>query len=275
MSWKDELDEVRDDRDPLRRVRRAAELSDVYRQRQHELARLRRVAIDEARAQGLSYTEIAAASGVSKGRITQIRNTAPPAERAFFGIGPVAVGVPLRSGEDDRKRTYIDAADANAQRTVESLLAELSLQPTAHSIMPDRTTPFEGDAVVICGPKSAPVGAALLARDPHLDMSKSNGRWWIVERETGTRHGSPRNDPTPTNSDLGYLARHLIDGRVVIHIAGITAHGSLGVIHYLAHNLPTLWPTTGDTQFSLTIRCDHTEDATITSSAAVIGPTPW
>ncbi|RLK61112.1 hypothetical protein [Actinokineospora cianjurensis] len=275
MSWRDELSGIRDDQDPIRRARRAGELGDAYRQRQHELARLRRIAIDEARAQGMSYTEIAAACGVSKGRITQIRTTAPPTERAFFGVGPVVVGVPLRFGEDDRKRTYIDAADANAQRAAEGLLADLSLQATGRSILPDRAEPFDGDAVVICGPKSAPIGTTLLARDPHLDMTKSGNRWWIVNRDTGDKLGSPRNDPTPTASDLGYLARHLIDDRVVIHIAGITAYGSHGVVHYLAHNLPELWSSTGDTQFSMVVRSDHTEDGAITASAQVVSPVRW
>ncbi|MFC7660888.1 helix-turn-helix domain-containing protein [Pseudonocardia benzenivorans] len=54
-----------------------------------ELARLRRAAIEEARDQlGGSYTEVAKAFGLTKGRITQIRNSAPPAHRAFFGVGP-------------------------------------------------------------------------------------------------------------------------------------------------------------------------------------------
>jgi Sigma-70, region 4 len=54
----------------------------VYQQRAVELARLRRAAIEEAhRDRGLSYTEIAEALGITKGRITQIRDTAPLPER--------------------------------------------------------------------------------------------------------------------------------------------------------------------------------------------------
>ncbi|MBM7769997.1 hypothetical protein JOD54_000201 [Actinokineospora baliensis] len=274
MSWRDELNSIRVDPDPLRRARRAGELGDAYRQRQNELARLRRAAIDEARALGMSYTEIATAFGVSKGRITQIRTTAPPPERAFFGVGPVVVGVPLRHGVDDRARSYIDAADASAQRGVERLLSELALSAKFEVIKADRAELFEGDAVVVCGPKSAPIGAALLARDPWLIMTKVDDRWWITDRESGTRYGSQRNDATPTEADLGYLARHNIDGRTVVHVAGISAYGSHGVVHYLTHNLAELWESTGEAEFSAIIRCEYTEDS-IVSSELIADPTTW
>jgi hypothetical protein len=42
----------------------------------------------------MTYTAVA---GLSKGRITQIRQTAPPSERAFFGVGPVTIAVPERT----------------------------------------------------------------------------------------------------------------------------------------------------------------------------------
>ncbi|MCP2268597.1 hypothetical protein LV75_001084 [Actinokineospora diospyrosa] len=268
------MDSVRSEPDPLRRARRAGDLGDAYRQRQHELARLRRVAIDEARALGMSYTEIAGALGVSKGRITQIRGTAPPSERAFFGVGPVTVGVPLRRGVDDQARSYIDAADVGAQRGVERLLGELALLAKSEVIRSDHAELFEGDSVVICGPKSAPIAATLLVRDPRLDMVKVDNRWWIMDRENGAKHGSPRNDATPTDADLGYLARHSIDGRTVIHIAGISAFGSHGVVHYLAENLTELWEAFGDNEFSAVIRCEYTEDA-ITSSELVADPAAW
>jgi hypothetical protein len=275
MTWRDELDAVRNDPDPSNRAKRAHELSEAYRQRQHELARVRRAAIDEANATGMSFTEIAAAVGISKGRITQIRGSAPPAERAFFGIGPVTVGVPLRFGTDDRMRTYVDAADARAQKETELLLGTLSLAALEEPIRPERSEPFAGDAVVICGPKSAPVGAALLERDERLRMTKVDGRWWIEEQASGTLLGSPRNDSPAENADIGYLARHVIDDRVVIHIAGITAVGSSGVLHYLTRHLADLWAMVGDKQFSMVIRCEYEDDITITASSALVNPVVW
>jgi hypothetical protein len=53
----------------------------IYQQRAAELARLRREPIEEAhRTQGLTFTDIAAALGFTKGRVTQIRGGAPAPE---------------------------------------------------------------------------------------------------------------------------------------------------------------------------------------------------
>nr|WP_211177760.1 sigma factor-like helix-turn-helix DNA-binding protein [Pseudonocardia acidicola] len=52
----------------------------AFRQQAAELARLRRVAIEEAHDQGMTYTEIATALGITKGRITQIRNGVLPSQ---------------------------------------------------------------------------------------------------------------------------------------------------------------------------------------------------
>jgi transcriptional regulator with XRE-family HTH domain len=276
MSQPDEFDAVRSDPDPLRRAKRAGELIAVYQQRSAELARLRRAAIEEARdARGLNYTEIADQLGITKGRITQIRTTAPPPERAFFGVGPVSVGVPLRFGTDDRMRTYVDASDLLAQEQTEGLLNGLSLTAQRFPIRPELDHPPPGDAVVICGPKSAPVGANLLSRDERLAVTKIGGRWWIEDRETGERYGSPRSDEPPLNADLGYFARHKIDGSAVLHVAGITAIGSSGVLHYLANHVAELWSKLGDTEFSLIVRCEYADDITITGSALLAGPYEW
>jgi hypothetical protein len=225
----DDFDDVRRDPDPVRRGRRATELLAAYQQRAAELARLRRVAVEDAhRDLGMSYTQVAAAMGLSKGRVSQIRGTAPPPERAFFGIGPVSVGVPLRHGVTDRQRPLVAAEDMRAGDEAARLLEGYGLAVTRYQVDPRTAAAPPGDAVVICGPKTAPVGAALLARDRALDMREEGGRWWIIERRTGQRLGSPSDEPGPAAADLAYIGRHQISGHVTVHIAGIHAIGSLG-----------------------------------------------
>jgi len=74
----DEFESVRADPDPVRRARRATELLMVYQQRSAELADLRRDAINQAATdQGLTFSAIAKAIGLTKGRITQIRQAGP------------------------------------------------------------------------------------------------------------------------------------------------------------------------------------------------------
>jgi hypothetical protein len=271
----DDFEAVRHDPDPIRRGRRASALLMQYQQRAIELARLRRVAIEEAhRDHGMSFTEIAKALGVSKGRITQIKSGAPTAERAFFGVGPVAVGVPLRNGIDDRKRDYIDAADAAAQGQVEAILTGHTLASSRFSIGADMIDPPAGDVVVICGPKSAPIGADLLAKDPHLGMVRDGGRWWLEDRRTGRRYGSPTRDEPPEPADVAYLGRHREPGRIIVHIAGICSLGSLGAAHYLDANLADLWSELGDASFGMVVRCTY-DGVEVTSVERLAGPYLW
>src|SRR5690606_8492350 len=138
-------------------------------QRAAELARLRKEAIEEAHRKGLNYTEIAELLGITKGRISQIKSGAPPAERAFFGVGPVTVGIPRRdAGADDA----VDASDRAARQLVEKVLARLSLASSRFEIAPDAEDVPAGDTVVIGDPGSAPVAQELLAADEALSLEK-------------------------------------------------------------------------------------------------------
>ncbi|WP_280181185.1 hypothetical protein [Nocardia farcinica] len=75
--------------------------------------------------------------------------------------------------EDGRDRPYFDANDQATQEQVEVTLARLSLASTRFAIDPDTDAVPDGDAVVICGPKSAPVARRLLAGDETMAFEKS------------------------------------------------------------------------------------------------------
>ncbi|WP_280255468.1 sigma-70 family RNA polymerase sigma factor [Nocardia wallacei] len=273
----DEFEAVRRDPDPLRRGRRATELITLYQQRATELARLRRVSIDEAhRDLGLNYKDIADQLGISKGRITQIRNTAPGPERAFFGVGPVSVGIPRRRGfEEGRERTFVDQSDLNTRATVRATLDRLSLVSTEFDIEADRADVPPGDTVVICGPKSAPVALALLAADPCLGFERDDERWWIIDDRGGQRFDSPYRREKLVHTDVGYFARHLAGDRVVIHIAGIMSVGSLGVARWLDENLLTLYSQNAAKSISGVVACDFDDDFAVTDSRIIAGPYQW
>lgn len=153
-------------------------------------------------------------------------------------------------------------------------LAGQALASTRTTITSDTSELPAGDAIVVCGPKSAPVGAWLLDRDPRWGMIEDCGHWWIFDHITGERHPSPGDGPDHPSRDIAYFARHLIDGRIVLHIAGIHAIGSLGMVHYLTGNLTELSATFGDEPFSLVATCDY-DDLTITGSALFLGPHRW
>lgn len=271
----DEFDEVRADPDPISRGRRATALLGVYQQRSTELARLRKHAIEEVHQQrGMSYKEIADSLGISKGRVTQIRADAPAAERAFFGVGPVAVGIPYRYQVAGRNRPLIAAEDSKTNEQVRHLLRELAFTVTAYEIEPEREGTPEGDVVVICGPKSAPLGARLMSRDPMLGMVKNENRWWIKHRPSGERFGSPSDDADGLASDVAYVARHQEQNRVIVHIAGIHAIGSLGAVHFLTQHLPDVFTQPDSGACSFVVRCLY-DGLEISSSELLAGPYFW
>jgi hypothetical protein len=249
----DEFETVRTDADPIHQARRATELLAIYGQRSIELARLRKAAIDRAHDElGMTYTEVANKVGVTKGRITQIRKSAPPEERAFFGVGPVTVAVPLRL-IGDRLHGVIALEDSTAAERLSGILESLSLTVEPFHIPPDGTWEPPADAVAICGPKSSNVTAEAIEADPYLSFEPdAEGRWVISDRSTGDVFISPADTGDPTR-DIAYIARLHRQGRVLLVIAGVHALGSVGAVEYLRRNLAELYATVGDAPFSLVV----------------------
>ncbi|MGW0179709.1 sigma factor-like helix-turn-helix DNA-binding protein [Nocardia sp. NPDC003345] len=267
MGGADEFEQVRSEPDPVRRAQRATELITRYQQRATELARLRKEAIEEAHRNGLSYTEIAELLGITKGRISQIKSGAPPAERAFFGIGPVAVGIP-RSSEDGNGSEATDA-DRAARECVEATLTRLSLASSRFAIEPDDEAAPAGDAVLICGPESAPVARNLLDADDALGFENIDGTWYVVERESGRRVEPPADSGSRT--DIAFVGRREDQGRVIVHIAGLTGAGSLGAAQWLDSNLDSLYEPTARS-ISAAIEYEARDGSPAGAGRAVAGP---
>jgi hypothetical protein len=262
----DVFESVRREKDPRRQGRRATELLALYQQRMVELARLRRQCMRRLQGEGLSYAAVAAEFGLSKGRIGQITQSAPPAERALFGIGPVTVALPLRPG-GERSLPVIASEDALAYDRLVRCLRELLLAVEQLRIPVDgRWTPH-GDVVAICGPKSSPVSAAALARDPLLDFrAEPDGRWVIADRADGTRYLSPMDDGEP-DRDVAYVGRLPVPGGTMLLIAGVHALGSVGAVDYLVTHAADLYEEVGDGLFSMVTASRHDGERVLESEA--------
>lgn len=274
MSSTDEFADVRRDPDPIRRGRRATELLALYQQRSTELARLRREALEEAhRDLGLPYSQIATSLGITKGRVTQIRSTAPAAARALFGVGPVTVVTPYRYQVTDRERPLLAAEDVAAAETAKDLLASFDFVTRSAQIGPDDTDLPNGDLFVICGPRSSPAVTRLLDADPRLTIAHDDEGWFVEDRQTQERHRSP-SDTAGVSADVAYVARRDDGDRTITHVAGLHAIGSLGAVEYLTAVAAELYSTTAGDNFSLVVASSY-DGLTITSAAAVVEPRQW
>jgi hypothetical protein len=271
----DPFERVRREPDPLRQAKLASELITLYQQRSVELARLRREAINRAASeQGLSYSSIAAQLGLTRGRITQIRQTAPTAERAFFGVGPVTVAVPLRQ-LPGRALPVISSEDAQAAEQLGQLLTDLSFQVIQYRIPPDGRWQPGTDTIAICGPKSSAVTANAIATDPYLMFEPDRaGKWTIRERDGSRVYELPMDEAQePRWSDVAYVGRLALPdtSTTLLVIAGVHALGSVGAVDYLARNLPDLYAQVGGERFSMVVGSDH-DGETVTRSELLCPP---
>ncbi|WP_407320337.1 hypothetical protein UQW22_07760 [Isoptericola halotolerans] len=274
MVLPDDIEAIRREPDPIRQAQRAATLQAVYQQHSTELGRLRRAGMERAHLeQGMSYTDVAKALGITKGRVTQLRSSAPPAHRALFGKGPVTVAVPYRQVES-RAHPLVSAEDLEARRQAEAMLKSLGFMTTEHEVLATDERVPGGDVFLICGPKSSQVSRALIDQDPVLDVVKEGGRWWVVDRASGGRFGSSSDDAEPSDGDVAYVSRREVDGRVITHVAGIHAIGSLGAVRRFESDAASLFAEASYGSFSLVLGCSY-EGIEITSTETVAGPYTW
>jgi hypothetical protein len=271
----DPFDRVHGEPNPIRRAKLAADLIATYQQRSAELARLRKEAINQAAAElGLSFSTIAKELGLTRGRITQIRQTAPPVERIFFGVGPVTVAVPLRD-VPGRALPVISSEDSRSSDLLSRLLSDLAFQVEHFHIPPDGNWQPPDDAVAICGPKNSSVSAEAIASDPFLRFEPDQtGKWAIFERDGNRVYESAMDDATSKGwSDVAYVGRLSMPGRdgTLLVIAGVHALGSIGAVDYLSRNLPELYAKVGTKRFSMVVGSEH-DDGTVTRSELLCDP---
>jgi transcriptional regulator with XRE-family HTH domain len=268
----DAFERVRREPDPVRQARLAGELISLYQQRSVELARLRREAINRAAEQkGISFSAIAAQLGLTRGRISQIRQTAPPAERALFGVGPVTVAVPLRQ-VPRRALPVISSEDSQAAERLTQLLTDLAFQVHQFRIPPDGRWQPTGDTVAICGPKSSTVTEEAIRSDPFLTFEPdAQGRWAIRERDGSRVYVSPMDEGDDVWADVAYVGRLAYRKQELLVIAGIHALGSVGAIEYLSRELPEVYAAAGTRRFSMVVRSQH-EGEQVVGSELVCPP---
>lgn len=243
--------------DPLRRAREAGELAATYQTAIAELSRIRREALEELVAQGMSQSQIAEQLGMTRTRVGQLLSTGPKAERAFLGSGTLTIAV---GGKLEAKATkpgpVVAQEDFQAYQAFQELARTVGLDTCYEVIPPPGMINLNRDnLVVICGPRLSPLIAQVLASDHHLGFEQGDGGWYLVDRVEDTTYRSPMD--AGESGDYAYLGRlPRLDGRgSFLYIAGIHAVGAAGVVHYLDNHLTELYREVRTRRFSTIIRC--------------------
>ncbi|GLU50134.1 sigma-70 family RNA polymerase sigma factor [Nocardiopsis ansamitocini] len=246
--------------DPFVLLRAATERLAEAQQEVTDLSRLRRNMIQDLHAQGLSYAQIAAQAGLSRGRIHQIRHSGPAPEGAFFGSGTVTIVTPLRH-DPDKDRSVVSLEDLNTGKRLEDLVRSFDLTVTDDHVSAAGEIDLNRPGlVVVCGPRMSEAMRLTYDKDPVFRWEREDGRPWQLRdtrTETVYRAGS---DETPARADdMAYLGRlPRPDGKgSILAIAGIHPVGSLGVAHLLSTDIATLWGQVAGENFSVLVRTEY------------------
>ncbi|MFJ8350493.1 sigma factor-like helix-turn-helix DNA-binding protein [Streptomyces sp. NPDC094153] len=248
--------------DPVDRAKAAIALMATYQGWVLELSRVRREAIEEAQASGMTQAEIAARLGVSRGRVGQLASAGPPPERAFFGtdLVTVSLGGKYESGKSPEQKPseVVTREDLDNFEHLRKLLSGMKLDAQYEVIPPTGIVNLNRDNhVVVCGPRLSPIVAQVLEGDDNLRFEKDHA-WHLLDQRTGKEYRSPQDEDGSTG-DVGYLGRlPRLDGRgTFLYIAGIHAIGANGVVHFLEHNLAELYREVRTKRFSTLISCRY------------------
>ncbi|GGU29461.1 sigma-70 family RNA polymerase sigma factor [Streptomyces lavendofoliae] len=271
----DELQRIMAIDDPYLLLREVTTRLADAQQEVTELARLRRRVVQDLHAQGLSYAQIAAKAGLSRGRIHQIRHTGPAPEGAFLGRGAVTVATPLRR-DDERGRTVVAVDDVSSGKRLEDLARSYGLDVTSEHVPVSGEINLNRDGlVVVCGPRMSQEMWDTYAQDPVLNWeSPEDGPWTVVDRRTGTVYRSGQDSDPARPYDVGYLGRlSRPDGKgSLLAIAGIHTQGSLGVVQLLANDLNALWGQVGDYRFSTLVGVEYDPETSEPQSVELLCP---
>ncbi|AQZ67589.1 transcriptional regulator [[Actinomadura] parvosata subsp. kistnae] len=242
--------------DPRERAKRVGVLIDDHQAAIAELSRVRREAMEEMLASGMSQSQIAAFLDMSKGRISQLLSAGVKPERAFLGTGKLTVAIGAKR--------EVNRTDPSDTLSAESFTAYELIAETARSVGLDATNevvPAPGlvhlnrpNLVVLTNPRLLPFLSQVMEADPHIRYMNDDKGWYLLDLTDGTEYRSPRDHGE--SADFGYLGRlPRPDGKGnFLYLAGTHAPGTLGAAQYLAENLVDLHRELKVRRFSMIVR---------------------
>lgn len=251
-----ELEKLAAMEDPGERAKRVGVLIDEHQTAIAELSRVRREAMHEMLAGGMTQSQIADLLEMTKGRISQLLSAGTRPERAFFGTGKITVAIGAK-----RETNRPDPSDT---LSAESVSAYELLADAARSVGLDaanEVVPAPGlvhlnrpNLIVLTNPRLLPFLSQVMEADPHIRYLSDDTGWYLTDLTDGKEYRSPRDQGE--SADYGYVGRlPRPDGKgTFLYLAGTHAPGTLGAAHYVVDNLSTLYKELKARRFSTIVR---------------------
>ncbi len=248
-----------DVQDPELRAKMAHALVGTLSADVTELSRIRREAIEEMISGGKTHADVGKILQVSRPRVTQILQTGPRPERAFFGTGPLtcALGAKLEAGRQDGAAQPVVSAEALAAYDLIAEAAKsLKLEITREIIPPPGLVDLNRpNLVVMTSPKLLPFVGQVLEADRIFGFASDGRGWFLVNKLDGTEYLPPDADGPDRVADFAYIGRLPRPSRsgTFLYLAGVHSLGTLGAARYIVDHVADLYSELKTRRFSMLV----------------------
>ena len=239
-----DVESIREIPDAMERLKAAHHAIDTKQEQINQLAVVRRNAIEDCIAAGVTPVKISDAIGISRSRVSQLRSAGTKPERLFLGSGQLTIaigGKPEQGRTDDASKFVVSKEALSAFEVLADTARSLGLDAVSETVPPPGLVDLNRpNLIVLCSPRLLPFIGQVLAADPHLGFQEDQKGWFLLDKTSGVEHRSPRD--ANVNADCAYIGRlPRPDGQgTFLYLAGIHAEGTLGAAHWLAANLHDL-----------------------------------
>ncbi len=273
-------DRLRDIADPAERIRRASAMIDDLAAASGRVSAVRLEALAEMQASGMTQTEIAKATGMTRARISQLMKAAPPAGQALLAPdpGPVKICV-IEKREADRGRPSITSSTMTAAGKLTDLASSYDIRADIETIpAPGYIDLNRANLAVLIGPRSSMLVAQAISADPVIKWHPDgHGDWYITDTKTGTDYHSEFDSswsgdrpPRTCYAHIGRIRRPDGEGSWLC-LAGEHAPGVAGAVDLFCRDITTLWEQTHRSLWSAVAKITVSEHGAI-EDASLLTP---
>ncbi len=250
------------DADATERARRTSQEFAAYQEFTGEFSRMRREALEELVARGLTQQQIADKIGMSRPRVSQLLASGPKPERAMLGTGALTVAIgskPEVQPKTTNPSAMISEESSRAYHALAEAATTYGLSTTQEVVRPPGIVDMNRSNLIVIGsPRIVPVVSQVLAADGNLGFRGGAQGWYLTEGDEIHRSPCDNGDPV----DYGYIGRlpRPDTKGTFLYLAGIHAMGTIGAAKFLTDNLADLYASVRNKRWSTLIQCEYDPD---------------